>query len=59
MLDVTQKDNFKTLDTRIKDKVYGQDEAIDVMVESILVSKAGLREHNKSIGSYLLVGPSV
>ena len=58
MLDVTQKDNFKTLDTRIKDKVYGQDEAIDVMVESILVSKAGLREHNKPIGSYLLVGPT-
>jgi len=58
MLDISQKDSYKTLDVRIKDKVFGQDEAIDVMVESILVSKAGLREHNKPIGSYLLVGPT-
>jgi len=58
MLDVSQKDSYKTLDARIKDKVFGQDKAVDVMVESILVSKAGLREHDKPIGSYLLVGPT-
>jgi ATP-dependent Clp protease ATP-binding subunit ClpA len=58
MLDVSQKDSYKTLDARIKDKVFGQDDAIDKMVESILVSKAGLREHDKPIGSFLLVGPT-
>ena len=38
--------------------MFGQDEAVDKLVESILVSKAGLREPNKPIGSFLFVGPT-
>jgi ATP-dependent Clp protease ATP-binding subunit ClpA len=38
--------------------VFGQDDAIDKIVEAIVVSKSGLREKNKPIGSFLFVGPT-
>jgi ATP-dependent Clp protease ATP-binding subunit ClpA len=58
MIDVEKKDGYRKLDAKIKETVYGQDEAIDKVVENILVAKAGLREKNKPIGSYLFVGPT-
>ena len=58
MIDVEKKDGYAELDKRIKGQVYGQDQAVDAIVENILVSKAGLREKNKPIGSYLFVGPT-
>lgn len=58
VIDVDSTDGYKSLDKRIKTKVFGQDEAIDQIVEAILVAKAGLREPNKPIGSFLLVGPT-
>ena len=58
MIDVEKKDGYRKLDAKMKETVYGQDEAIDKVVENILVAKAGLREKNKPIGSYLFVGPT-
>ena len=58
VIDIEDTKGFKNLDTDIKTKVFGQDEAVDKLVESILVSKAGLREPNKPIGSFLFVGPT-
>lgn len=58
VIDVDSTDGYKSLDKRIKTKVYGQDEAIDKIVEAILVAKSGLREKNKPVGSFLLVGPT-
>ena len=58
VVDTESVDTFKTLDYRIKQTVYGQDEAIDKIVEAILVTKSGLREPNKPIGSFLFVGPA-
>ena len=58
VIDVDSTDGYKSLDKRIKTKVYGQDEAIEKIVESILVAKSGLREANKPVGSFLLVGPT-
>ena len=58
MIDIEKKDGYRELDQRIKTTVYGQDEAIDKVVENIFVAKAGLREKNKPIGSYLFVGPT-
>ena len=58
VIDVDSTEGYKSLDKRIKTKVYGQDEAIDQIVEAILVAKAGLREENKPVGSFLLVGPT-
>jgi len=58
LVDVEKKDGYQNLDARIKKQVYGQDEAVDRIVESILVAKAGLREKNKPIGTFLFVGPT-
>ena len=58
VIDVEKVDSYRNLDNRIKEVVYGQDEAIDKIVENIVVSKSGLREKNKPIGSFLLVGPT-
>jgi len=58
VVDVKDTKGFSKLDGKIKKKVFGQDEAVDKLVESILVSKAGLREPNKPIGSFLFVGPT-
>jgi len=58
MIDVEKTEGYKELDARVKTKVFGQDQAVDKIVENILVAKAGLREPNRPIGSYLLVGPT-
>ncbi len=58
MLDLKENESLLNLDSRVKDIVFGQDEAIDLMVESIALSKSGLRETNKPIGSFLFVGPT-
>jgi ATP-dependent Clp protease ATP-binding subunit ClpA len=57
-VDTESTDAYENLDVRMKSIVYGQDEAIDNIVESVLVSKSGLREPNKPIGSFLFVGPT-
>jgi len=58
IIDVEKTDTFRSLDYRIKQTVYGQDVAVDKIVEAILVSKSGLREPHKPIGSFLFVGPT-
>jgi ATP-dependent Clp protease ATP-binding subunit ClpA len=58
VIDTVSTAGYKSLDARIKNTVYGQDRAVDKIVEAILVSKSGLREPNKPIGSFLFVGPT-
>lgn len=58
MMDPEENDQLQNLAPRIKDKVYGQDGAIDMMVEAIHLSKAGLRNPAKPIGSFLFTGPT-
>ena len=58
MIDVKENDAIETLSSKIKDVVYGQDNAIDTLVDALVISKSGLREPNKPIGSYLLPGPT-
>ena len=47
-----------TLESNIKSKLYGQDTAVDDILEKIYVSKAGLKSSTKPIGSFLFLGPS-
>ena len=49
---------IKSLEADLKRVVYGQDEAIDALASAIKLSRAGLREPNKPIGSYLFTGPT-
>ena len=58
VIDIDSTDTYVNLDTKIKTSVYGQDEAVDTLCESIILSKSGLREPNKPIGSFLFVGPT-
>ncbi len=46
------------LDGELKRVVYGQDKAIDALASAIKLSRAGLREAEKPIGSYLFSGPT-
>lgn len=57
-LSTTEVDKLMELDTELKKVVFGQDSAIDALVDSIKLSKAGLLEDNKPIGSFLFVGPT-
>ena len=54
--DDTQK--LRGLDITLKRVVFGQDAAIDALSASIKLSRAGLREAEKPIGSYLFSGPT-
>ena len=58
VIDIDSTDTYVNLDAKIKTSVYGQDEAVDTLCESIILSKSGLREPNKPIGSFLFVGPT-
>ena len=49
---------LKNLDEQLKRMVYGQDAAIGALASAIKLSRAGLREPNKPIGSYLFSGPT-
>ena len=49
---------IKSLEADLKRVVYGQDAAIDALSGAIKLSRAGLREPNKPIGSYLFTGPT-
>ncbi|GAA5099279.1 ATP-dependent Clp protease ATP-binding subunit ClpA [Bartonella acomydis] len=49
---------LRKLEKEIKQAVYGQDQAISALVSSIKLARAGLREPNKPIGSYLFSGPT-
>ena len=46
------------LETNLKRVVYGQDAAIEALSASIKLARAGLREPEKPIGSYLFTGPT-
>ncbi len=49
---------LETLETDLKRVVFGQDQAIERLASAIKLSRAGLREPNKPIGSYLFSGPT-
>ncbi|MBR5179505.1 MAG: AAA family ATPase [Lachnospiraceae bacterium] len=51
-------EGLATLEQRMKSKVFGQDEAIDQVVNAIKFSKAGLLEDGKPLASLLFVGPT-
>jgi ATP-dependent Clp protease ATP-binding subunit ClpA len=52
------KETLKNLETDLKRLVFGQDRAIDALCSAIKLSRAGLREPEKPIGSYLFSGPT-
>ena len=51
-------DSLATLRQRILDKIYGQDKAVDKVVEAVMMAKAGLVDDDKPLASLLFVGPT-
>jgi ATP-dependent Clp protease ATP-binding subunit ClpA len=46
------------LETTLKTMVFGQNKAIDALTSAIKLARAGLRDQEKPIGSYLFSGPT-
>lgn len=57
-LDSQTSKNLVNLEGNIKHKLYGQDQAVNEILNKIYVSKAGLKALNKPIGSFLFLGPT-
>lgn len=53
-----ESEKLANLETDVKAAVFGQDDAVTTIVDRVIMARAGLREGNKTIGSYLLVGPT-
>ena len=54
----TDKDKLRDLEKELKMQVFGQDEAIGILVQSIKRSRAGLHHPEHPIGSFLFTGPT-
>ncbi|MDF3818780.1 ATP-dependent Clp protease ATP-binding subunit ClpA [Leptospira sp. 96542] len=52
------KKKLESLDSEIKTVVFGQDHAIEQIVDAIHYSRSGLSDEGKPIGSFLFVGPT-
>ena len=51
-------DSLATIRQRILDRIYGQDKAVDKVVEAVMMAKAGLVDDDKPMASLLFVGPT-
>jgi len=54
----SDKEALRDLDKKLRMTVFGQDEAIDMVSSAIKLSRAGLKEERKPIGSFLFAGPT-
>ena len=57
---LTESERSKTLhmDEVLHERVVGQDEGVEKVTESIIRSKAGIKDPSKPIGSFLFLGPT-
>jgi ATP-dependent Clp protease ATP-binding subunit ClpA len=51
-------DRITNLDTNVKSKLYGQDEAVNEVLDRVYVSFAGINSETKPIASFLFLGPT-
>ncbi|MCW8346498.1 ATP-dependent Clp protease ATP-binding subunit ClpA [Vibrio sp. ZSDZ65] len=54
----SDKDILQNLDEKMKMLVFGQDKAIDVLSEAIKMTRAGLGNDERPVGSFLFAGPT-
>lgn len=50
--------NLASLDKNLRTKVFGQESAIESLLDKIFIAQAGLKAVNKPVGSFLFVGPT-
>ena len=54
----TDKKNLKNIEQDLKRVIFGQDIAVETLSSAIKLSRVGLRDDNKTIGSFLFTGPT-
>ena len=54
----TESQNLATLQDKLSADVYGQDLAVQEVVDKIMVAQAGLKPENKPVGSFVFMGPT-
>jgi len=54
----TETEKLRTMDKEIKEKVIGQDSAIDKITKAIKRNRIGIKNKNKPIGSFMFLGPT-
>ena len=55
---VADKKDLKSLEENLKRVIFGQDLAVETLSSAIKLSRVGLRDDNKTIGSFLFTGPT-
>ena len=57
---ISNKDSSKlsSLEKKMKESIYGQEKAIDNLLDKVFIAQSGLKNLNKPIGSFLFVGPT-
>ena len=54
----TERDKLLNLENNMKKHVIGQDEAIHLISEAIIRARAGIKDPNRPIGSFMFLGPT-
>ena len=54
----SEKDKLLNLESNMKKRVMGQDEAIHLVSDAIIRARAGIKDPNKPIGSFIFLGPT-
>lgn len=57
-LNKTERDKLLNLEDILHKRVIGQDRAIEVVSDAVLRARAGLKDRNKPIGSFIFLGPT-
>ena len=57
-MDDNDIERLKNINRRLKNKIIGQDKAVDMVSRAIRRNRAGFDEGNRPIGSFLFVGPT-
>jgi ATP-dependent Clp protease ATP-binding subunit ClpA len=54
----SEKDKLRDLETRLKQVIFGQDDAVAAVVKAVKRSRAGFRAANKPVANFLFAGPT-
>jgi ATP-dependent Clp protease ATP-binding subunit ClpA len=54
----TEKDKLKDLEKRLRERIFGQDEAVVAVVKAVKRSRAGFRAEGKPVANFLFAGPT-
>lgn len=54
----SEEDIYKHLEDKLKEKIFGQDEAVQALADAVIISRSGLRETSKTAISLLMTGAS-